>query len=95
MWQRSPISNIKEATEIANNSEYGLVASICTKNLAYVKEFAENIETGIVKVNRPTIGVELQGPFGGVKNSGSDTYREKGDMAIDLSTRIKTVYLGI
>jgi aldehyde dehydrogenase (NAD+) len=39
--------------------------------------------------------VELQGPFGGVKNSGSDTYREQGDMAIDLSTRIKTVYLGI
>jgi aldehyde dehydrogenase (NAD+) len=90
-----PISNIKEATEIANNSEYGLVASICTKNLAYVKEFAENIETGIVKVNRPTIGVELQAPFGGVKNSGSDTYREQGDMAIDFFTRIKTVYLGI
>jgi len=89
------ISSLKEAIEITNDSSYGLISSICTRNLTNVKEFVENVETGIVKVNRPTIGVEPQAPFGGVKDSGSDTYREQGDVAIDFFTRFKTIYLGI
>lgn len=89
------VSSIGEAIEIANNSHYGLISTICTNNLSYVKEYIDRVETGVVKVNRPTIGVELQAPFGGVKGSSSDTYREQGDAAIEFFTRIKTVYVGV
>jgi len=60
------------ANEIANNLECGIVTIYMLKNLAYFRMFKENVEAGIVKVNRPTTGVELQEPFGGVKNFGSD-----------------------
>jgi len=85
----------EEAVEIVNNSNYGLITTICTNNMSYVQRYVESVKTGVVKVNRPTIGLELQAPFGGVRASSSDTFREQGDVAIDFFTRIKTIYQGI
>ncbi|MFN2532807.1 MAG: aldehyde dehydrogenase family protein [Pyrinomonadaceae bacterium] len=82
-----------EAIEIANDVEYGLSASICTQNLSYADRFIRSIEAGMIKVNQPTTGVALNAPFGGVKRSSSETYREQGQIAMEFFTRIKTVSL--
>ena len=82
-----------EAIEIANDVEYGLSASICTQNLSHAERFIRSIEAGMIKVNQPTTGVALNGPFGGVKKSSSETYREQGKIAMEFFTRIKTVSL--
>jgi aldehyde dehydrogenase (NAD+) len=86
--------NIDNAIQLANRSEYGLTASILTSGLSSAVEFAEKVQAGVVKVNRPTTGLEYQVPFGGVKRSSSATYKEQGEEAIDFYTHIKTVYLG-
>ena len=86
--------NIDEALDLANKSEFGLTACICTTNLASALEFADRVHAGVVKVNRPTVGLELQVPFGGIKKSSSDSFKEQGEEGIDFYTRIKTVYVG-
>ena len=87
-------SNLDEGIEIANSVEYGLLSSICTNNLSVIQEFVKKIKAGVVRVNRPTTGIEPQAPFGGMKKSGTNTYRENGDQAIEFYTQMKTVYLG-
>lgn len=83
-----------EAFDLANNSEFGLTACICTNNLSSAMEFANRVRAGVVKINRPTIGLELQVPFGGVKRSSSDGFKEQGEEGIEFYTRLKTVYMG-
>jgi len=80
-----------EAIKIANGVEYGLSASICTRDLSGAQRFAQLIEAGMVKVNQPTTGVSLNAPFGGMKKSSTDTFREQGQVAMDFFTRVKTV----
>lgn len=60
-----------EAIELANDSVYGLTASVWTKNIARGKRIAERIEAGTVMVNEAvyTHGI-AQTPWGGVKDSG-------------------------
>jgi 2,5-dioxopentanoate dehydrogenase len=86
--------DVDEAVELANTSEYGLTACVCTSSLRSAMEFASRVQAGVVKVNRPTIGVEPQIPFGGFKKSSSDTFKEQGEEGIDFYTRIKAVYVG-
>lgn len=82
-----------EAVEIANDTEYGLTSSIITENLSSAIEFANRSKVGLVKVNRPTTGLEYQMPFGGVKHSSTDTFKEQGEEAVEFYTRKKAVYL--
>ena len=86
--------DVDEAVALANRSEYGLRATICTTSLSSAMEFANRVEAGDVKVNRMTTGLEPQIPFGGMKRSSSDTFKEQGEEAVDFYTRLKTVYLG-
>ncbi|HEV8594692.1 MAG TPA: aldehyde dehydrogenase family protein, partial [Thermoplasmata archaeon] len=51
------------------------------------------LEAGITYVNAPTIGAEVQMPFGGVKNTGPTDTREAGFTALDEFTSVKTVYV--
>ncbi|MCC6223113.1 MAG: aldehyde dehydrogenase family protein [Thermoleophilia bacterium] len=88
------VDNLDEAIELANDSEFGLSGGIVTNDLRAALRFADEAEVGIVKVNRPTTGLDLNAPFGGVKNSSSGTFREQGSVAVDFYTRLKTVYLG-
>ena len=84
--------NLDEAIGIANDAEFGLSAGISTSNLATSLDFARRIEAGVVHVNNPTAGLELQLPFGGCKCSSSG-YREMGKAAIDFYSLVKTVYV--
>ncbi len=77
-----------------NDSAYGLTAGICTSSLSASYEFAARAQVGVVKVNRPTAGLDLNVPFGGVKDSSTNTFREQGPRATDFYTWSKTVYLG-
>ena len=71
-----PVSDFNEAVSVANDSDYGLSASVLTDSLTEAERFSRAIETGVVKVNEKTTGLELHVPFGGVKQSSTDTYRE-------------------
>jgi acyl-CoA reductase-like NAD-dependent aldehyde dehydrogenase len=89
------VKSFKEAMDIANDVEYGLSASICTKDHDLIQYFVNNVHSGMVKVNRPTTGVAYNAPFGGVKMSSTATYRESGRAALDFYTQTKTVYQGV
>src|ERR671925_147445 len=59
----------KEAIKIANDSKFGLGASIWTQNLEKAEELSSIAESGIVTVNNVVIS-DPRVPFGGIKNSG-------------------------
>ncbi len=77
------------AIEIANNSEYGLSASVLTNDLQKSMLMVDSLEAGMVHVNGPSIRDEPVVPFGGVKNSGLG--REGGKFSMDEFTEIKWV----
>ena len=83
--------NFEEALALANDTEYGLSAAICTRSLATAHRFVQQVQAGMVKVNKPTTGVSLNAPFGGFKKSSSETFKEQGREALEFYTRLKTV----
>lgn len=89
-----PTTDLDAAIEAVNSSAYGLAAGICTTNLASAQHFAARAHAGVIKVNRPTAGLDLNVPFGGVKASSTNTFREQGEAALEFYTWSKTVYLG-
>jgi acyl-CoA reductase-like NAD-dependent aldehyde dehydrogenase len=88
-----PARDLDEAIDICNGIEFGLSAGIVTRDLRAALAFAERVESGVVKINQKTTGVAVQAPFGGLKRSSSNTFREQGRTAVDFYTRSKTVYL--
>ncbi|GAB3672061.1 2,5-dioxovalerate dehydrogenase [Halopiger thermotolerans] len=88
------VADFEEALAAANDVQYGLSASIVTDDHTEAERFVREIEAGVAKVNDKTTGLELHVPFGGVKNSSSETWREQGDAGIDFYTIEKTVYDG-
>jgi succinylglutamic semialdehyde dehydrogenase len=66
-----PYDTIDEAINIANATEYGLAASVFTKDLSIFKKCQEEIDSGLINFNRSTVGASAKLPFGGVKNSGN------------------------
>jgi alpha-ketoglutaric semialdehyde dehydrogenase len=81
-----------EALEIANDTEFGLSAGICTSSLKHAGHFKRNAEAGMVMVNLPTAGVDYHVPFGGRKGS-SYGPREQGRYAQEFYTTVKTAYI--
>jgi acyl-CoA reductase-like NAD-dependent aldehyde dehydrogenase len=88
-----PAADFNEALQIANGVDVGLSASIVTRDLKKAMVYTEKIQAGVVKVNQISTGLALQAPFGGIKKSSTDSFKEQGAGAIDFYTRIKTVYL--
>jgi aldehyde dehydrogenase (NAD+) len=86
------VGDFEEAIRIANDVEYGLSASIYTRDVNLAFRYVEEIEAGVVYINAPTIGAEVHLPFGGVKNTGNGG-REAGTVAIDEFTELKTVFI--
>ena len=80
-----------EALAIANDTDFGLSAGICTTSLKYASHFKRNAEAGMVMVNLPTAGVDYHVPFGGRKGS-SYGPREQGAYAREFYTTVKTSY---
>ncbi|HEY4834072.1 MAG TPA: aldehyde dehydrogenase family protein [Bradyrhizobium sp.] len=83
--------NYDEALALANDTEFGLAAGICTSSLKYASHFKRNSEAGMVMVNLPTAGVDYHVPFGGRKGS-SYGAREQGAYAREFYTIVKTAY---
>ena len=86
------VSSMEEAVELANDSEFGLSASIFTTNIQKMLKFINEMDAGLVRVNAESAGVELQAPFGGMKQSSSHS-REQGRAAIEFFTSIKTIFV--
>jgi alpha-ketoglutaric semialdehyde dehydrogenase len=81
-----------EALALANDTRFGLSASVVTRDLGLALRFVREIEVGLVHVNSQTAGAEPQVPFGGFKGSSSGS-REQGKAAREFFTQTKTVYL--
>jgi len=79
----------EHAVELANDTEYGLSASVFTKDIAKGLGIARRIESGICHVNGPTVHDEAQMPFGGVKGSGYGRFG--GKAGIDSFTELRWV----
>lgn len=83
-----PFDTDEEALALANDSDYGLAATIWTNHLARAHQLAENINTGIVWINC-WLHRDLRTPFGGMNHSGLG--REGGDDAMRFFTESKNV----
>ncbi|MEZ5077088.1 MAG: aldehyde dehydrogenase family protein [Solirubrobacterales bacterium] len=87
-----PFRDEAEAVALANDTEYGLAASVWTGDAGRAARVAQAIEAGVVSVNSNS-SVHLTAPFGGVKASGLG--RELGMAALDAYTEEKTIYHAI
>jgi acyl-CoA reductase-like NAD-dependent aldehyde dehydrogenase len=88
----STAKNLEEALAFANGVEYGLTTSIFSENIDTIMNFVEEVETGMVHVNEPTIGGEAQLPFGGSKATGVGE-REMAEEGLNFFTELKTVFI--
>jgi aldehyde dehydrogenase (NAD+) len=86
------VQDYEDAIAKANDSEYGLSAALATRSAAYAHRFAQDIQSGTVKINRTTTGNLVNAPFGGLKRSSTSTFRESGRAGLEFFTQIKTVY---
>lgn len=77
------------AIELANDTEYGLSASVFTRDTARGLKVAKQIKSGICHVNGPTVHDEAQMPFGGVKASGYGRFG--GRAGIDSFTELRWI----
>jgi aminomuconate-semialdehyde/2-hydroxymuconate-6-semialdehyde dehydrogenase len=83
-----PFSDESHALQLANNTSYGLAASVWTSDVNRAHRFAANLESGIVWVNTWLLR-DLRTPFGGVKHSGVG--REGGWEALRFFTEPQNV----
>ncbi len=83
-------SDTDEAIRQANDSSYGLVAYAFTRDLSLALRLAEELDTGMVGINRGVVS-NPAAPFGGVKHSGFG--REGG--AEGIEEYLETRYVGI
>ena len=88
------VDSYADAIAKANDTEYGLSAAIVTRNPRVMHDFANDIQSGTVKINRTTTGNLINAPFGGLKRSSTSTFREFGRTGLEFYTQIKTVYRG-
>jgi len=87
------VSSFEEAISIANDTEYGLAASIFTANTKRALRGARALRAGTVTVNSFGEG-DISTPFGGYKQSGFGG-RDNGIHAHDQYTQLKTIWLDL
>jgi acyl-CoA reductase-like NAD-dependent aldehyde dehydrogenase len=84
-----PVDGPDEAARVANDTEYGLAASVFSRDVPTALDLARRIESGICHVNGATVHDEPQMPFGGVKASGWGRFG--GRAALDEFTDLRWV----
>lgn len=82
---------LDEALERANAVEFGLSASVYTRDLHVVQRFSNELQAGILHVNSQTAGADVHVPFGGLKGSAWGPH-EQGRAAMEFYTESVTVY---
>ena len=85
----APVESFEQALTLANDSPYGLGASLFTHDPARVKRFYEEIKAGTIWINDPLTD-NLAGPFGGMKQSGGG--RELGQEGLESFLETKHVH---
>jgi aldehyde dehydrogenase (NAD+) len=80
------------AIQLANDTTYGLVAAVFSKDITRAHRLARDLEAGVVWINRWN-GFDSAAPFGGHKQSGWG--REMGQHAIELYTQTKCVWVAL
>ena len=88
----TPFADEDEAIELANATDYGLVAGVYTENVGRAHRFAREVDAGQIYINEYFAGGN-ETPFGGFKDSGIG--RENGVQAIDNYTQVKNVCANI
>ncbi len=83
---------LDQAIEMANDTIYGLSASIFTQDVNNAYTAMRDVYTGIFYVNAPTIGAETHMPFGGTKETGNG-HREASMAALDVFSEWKSIYV--
>jgi aldehyde dehydrogenase (NAD+) len=87
-----PADDLDHAVALANDTPYGLSASLFTRDIRSALRYITRIKAGLVRVNGDTTGVDPHAPFGGMKGSSSGS-REQGPAAREFYTEIKTVQI--
>ena len=85
----------KQALELANDSPYGLLGAVYTKDLSRALRFADELEMGWVNVNESTNYWESHLPFGGRAGKKSGIGRVGGRFALEQMTDLKTIVIEI
>ena len=88
-----PFKSEAEAIAVANNTSYGLAASVFTHDLDRAHRMARAVRAGTVAVNCYSEG-DITTPFGGYKSSGFGG-RDKGVEALDQYTELKTIWFAL
>ena len=83
-----PFETEEEAIELANDTEYGLGATVFTEDKEKGKRVASRIEAGTVEINEPSHWL-MCNPFGGYKSSGIG--REHGIYGMRQLTQVKVI----
>jgi alpha-ketoglutaric semialdehyde dehydrogenase len=86
-------SSAAQAVEISNAVPFGLVTSVFTTDLDNALTVVDGLETGMIRINMPTSGVDFHAPFGGEKGS-SFGPREQGKAAREIYTTTHTITIG-
>lgn len=86
------VNDFDEAIALHNQCLFGLSSSIYTKDVNKAFRAIRDLEAGITYINGPTIGAEIQLPFGGVKGTGNG-HRESSHTVLDIFSEWKSVYV--
>jgi alpha-ketoglutaric semialdehyde dehydrogenase len=86
------VRDYDEALAVANDTDFGLAAGICTTSLKHARHFQAHSQAGLVMINLPTAGLDYHVAFGGRKAS-SYGPREQGRYAAEFYTTVKTTYI--
>jgi gamma-glutamyl-gamma-aminobutyraldehyde dehydrogenase len=87
-----PFATLEEAVAIANDSIYGLSASIWTSNVTVAHKVARDLEAGVVWVNGYDLG-DMTQPWGGLKQSGIG--RDKCLDTLNAVSEVKSVWINL
>jgi aldehyde dehydrogenase (NAD+) len=80
----------EQAIALANSTEFGLTAAVWSSDIVKAERVVSEIRAGVININGPTHGAEINFPFGGVKNSGNGS-RDAGVQAIDAYSDVQIV----
>ena len=87
------VASVDEAIALANETAFGLSATVLTQDERTIRRCIERIDAGVVKANAPTTGTELHVPFGGLKDSTFPAPREQNaETVADFFTWTKSAY---